>query len=262
MPQPVSPWLSKDVITSNLGLFDGFAASQQRGSKELTLFSPTIHVVAKVAWPLVGNVPVTPAHMADYLKMQNLHWSCFCAMHAGLGPDGLPCRILTWPQEVTLAVCHFAEPRCQFYLNLMKIAQSCTLKQEYIPLGQQGQEPLHDTLLHRYLFGQEPPSPTDLHLTGYLGEPQGATQIGIIMVVTDAAKFLSKYLVQNTSVAAQTEPVADIFKSCNIDQMFLFMQLAGGYTVDKKLFERTVHFCKECEHWYLATVKAHKCVHM
>ncbi|KAJ7271369.1 hypothetical protein B0H12DRAFT_1067213 [Mycena haematopus] len=204
-------WLSSVPLAPNGALFDGAAATTQRNSEDLVVFSPTLRLTARIAWPLVGNVQVPPELIAEYLLREKLHWACFCAINTSTlivgDPEKLSCRIRSCAGrgEPTVAVCHYIQPKCQFFLNLTRIYHTCTLKEVYVPIQKTPMQFPPDSISQRYLSGKSTILDGDgFYLNGYLGE-EGGVQINGKISIMDTKDFLLNYVTSKVSAGIQTE---------------------------------------------------------
>ncbi|KAJ7782934.1 hypothetical protein B0H16DRAFT_1447170 [Mycena metata] len=157
----------------NPALLDGKQALIQRKSKELVILLPTGGVVLSV-----NGHPVPPEHIYDFLTNLNLLWPCFCTMHnsewvainmnAQDIPKPLSCQIFTWGKEGTFAVCHYDNPRCQFFfIDLQCIFLISKRQADYVPMG------FNESALSCLASSLDPPTlplPALPYLLGFLGE--------------------------------------------------------------------------------------------
>ncbi|KAF8157345.1 hypothetical protein K438DRAFT_1777341 [Mycena galopus ATCC 62051] len=247
---PLSHWITARPLPANPALFDGPEAEAQRATTELLLYSTTLSDSGQVSWPVVGDHTVPPLHLAKYLQQENLYWPCFCVK----GSDSkLSCRIITWYRDVTVAVCHHDQPRCQFFLNLSSIFKTCTSKEVYVPLGPS------DLLLARRMLSEKPGdlNPAKNWLAGYLGEA-GVSQIEVFTVATPEL-FFPKYLTQG-GFAFQPpffllnlvfQAVSDV-DGLDENEVKVLKQLANGRGMDHATIQHLIGCCSQCNHHFLA----------
>ncbi|KAJ7775051.1 hypothetical protein B0H16DRAFT_1713494 [Mycena metata] len=178
----------------NPALFDGKPASIQRKSKELVIFCLQLE------------------HIHEYLTSLKLLWPCFCTMHESEWvaintniqdiPKPLSCQIFTWGKEGTFAVCHYDNPRCQFFIDLQRVFLSSERKENYVPMGPQ------ESALSRLAGALDMPTlplPSLPFLPGFLGE--NGVQLGKKQVsyFNSVNWFLLPYVgFQNTTLVARS----------------------------------------------------------
>ncbi|KAJ7039355.1 hypothetical protein C8F04DRAFT_1086538 [Mycena alexandri] len=208
----------------NEALFDGKAAMRQRESTELVVFCSQLHVTCEAAWKVFFSAsfnaveinfcsgPWPPEYIFEFLVSHNIYWPCFCAMHSSdwiqLNNDQefaepLSSQIKTWGNIGTYAVCHYKNPRCQFFLDLNSIYNSCNRREAYLPMGPK------ESALSR-LSASALKTPTHLRLPflpGFLGEK--GVQLGQkekLGCLNDIKWFLLPYIGSKIyrSIAMQT----------------------------------------------------------
>ncbi|KAF8143796.1 hypothetical protein K438DRAFT_1783367 [Mycena galopus ATCC 62051] len=217
----LSHWITAHPLPANPALFDGPDAEAQHATTELLLYSTTLGESGQHR-PLVGDKVVPPGHLAEYLQRENLYWPCFCPKGFDSGPK-LLCRILTWNNEITVAVYHHDQPCCQFSL-CSKPEQHL---QEYVPLS------LSNSLLARKMLSEKPGdlNPAKNWLAGYLGEA-GASQTEVFIVGIPEL-FFPKYLMLTVSdvdgLDENEVKLPEIDFSLSIQILFLNNFLSGSW---------------------------------
>ncbi|KAJ7677910.1 hypothetical protein DFH06DRAFT_1121469 [Mycena polygramma] len=187
MPLPPSVLLQ----APSKALYDAAWAEKQRADQDLIVYCPSflLGLPCRIAWPTVNGHRVPAIHIREFLIANGLHWSCFCPMSdPATRETSASCRIITWPDLGTFAVCHHSLPRCQFFIDLVQVYHMSTLRQLYQPVSKT------DSSMARFLLSPEAPSSIGqpIYLPGYLGEAEGGTQLGGIME-GNSDTFLASY---------------------------------------------------------------------
>ncbi|KAJ7649007.1 hypothetical protein DFH06DRAFT_1135268 [Mycena polygramma] len=188
MPLPPSVLLQ----APSKALYDAAWAEKQRADQDLIVYCPSflLGLPCRIAWPTVNGHRVPAIHIREFLIANGLHWSCFCPMSdPATRETSASCRIVTWPDLGTFAVCHHSLPRCQFFIDLVQVYHMSTLRQPYEPVSKT------DSSMTRFLLSPEAaPSSIgqSIYLPGYLGEREGGTQLGGIME-GNSDTFLASY---------------------------------------------------------------------
>ncbi|KAJ7028564.1 hypothetical protein C8F04DRAFT_1188545 [Mycena alexandri] len=191
----------------NPALFDAKVATIQRNAKELVIFCSQLNVS-----PMVNGNCVPPEYIYDYLSRLGIFWPCFCTMHdsewtainndADNIPKPLSSRILTWGKEGVYAVCHYDNPRCQFFIDLKRIYQTSQKAETYVPMGPK-ESALSRLLASSYVPSS--PAPQLPYLPGFLGDK--GVQLGAkkLAYFNDVNWFLLPYVgFQNTTLIARS----------------------------------------------------------
>ncbi|KAK7015450.1 hypothetical protein R3P38DRAFT_3204735 [Favolaschia claudopus] len=264
------------------GLFDTNVAIIQASATHLLVYVPGLGLVI-IAWPQESGVAVPPDHIHWKLLMMERKWPCNCALKRTRDSDELlSCRIVSLNElKVVVAVCHYEEPRCQFFLNLTALYQTAF---RHLPPGtadlttqQLESQSRIGQILHTRLFDNSDNMAIDaeigqleigqpLFFKGYLGEP--GRQLGYPFFGS-ADDFLAPYFLQSKVVNGErvialslncdyTQPIRPAYLNptdlsiLSDEETKILNCLANGGGISHRDLAQFAHRCENCGMFFAA----------
>ncbi|KAJ7053682.1 hypothetical protein C8F01DRAFT_1089388 [Mycena amicta] len=117
--------LSCRPLPAHLGLADGELAAQQRTSENICVRSRHFQNMVQLSYP----AQLEPALLLVHLRHLDVYWPCLC-------PDFPSSRFRLFGDGSAVVMCHHTKPKCQYFMNLNKIAQTATIRDYPYDLGE------------------------------------------------------------------------------------------------------------------------------
>ncbi|KAJ7272361.1 hypothetical protein C8J57DRAFT_1507216 [Mycena rebaudengoi] len=230
------------IWTPKLRLFDHACVQIQQESEELVVFCPLLRLPVIIAWPTVNGLIVPYELLLPFLRRNELHWACFCALNLE-NSESISCAILHYSGKGTYAVCHYTPPRCSFFINLGRKSETATLRAEYAPVSA-NTEYDSQTLLGYLISKEERP-----YIEGYWGERYSHLQEGRLMLVSDepseALGFPDEGALQMLAPAISPSPALPPahLNQLNLPEAALFVTLGQGAGITLEDIEGLLSRC-------------------
>ncbi|KAJ7635341.1 hypothetical protein FB45DRAFT_865867 [Roridomyces roridus] len=177
--------------------------------KNILVYCRLVERMVTLAWPLRSNGDkINPDGIATFGRRRGLMLECKCAKKT-TKQDPRSCRIIESPaMKDIIGLCHYDNPRCDFYVNFTEVYNTCTLTSTYanLPtLERNTSGPDMDALEVAFALRGYADDEIAPYFPGYFGEyirddfPERTTQLGGSLLLRRKAKgSASTRRLQNT----------------------------------------------------------------